>query len=191
MEWIRAFLANRRQTVLVNGLSFQWCSVLSGIPKGRIPGPTLFIAFINDLPECVHLMVQMFSDDTKLFHIIQRASDSIDLQKDLESLQEWSDKWQLRFNAAKCKVRHIGRNNEKQQYKKDEKDEEVVLAETVVEKDLGLNVDNTQTLSDHIQLAATKANYVLGMIHRSLTLTHKFFGSFIHYWSNPFLNMEM
>ena len=117
MDWIRAFLANRRQRVLVNGTASQWCPVLSGIPQGSVLGPTLFVAFINDLPESVHSLVQMFADDTKLFHIIQRASDNIELQKDLESLQEWSNKWQLTFNAAKCKVMHIGRNNEKQKYK--------------------------------------------------------------------------
>ncbi len=167
LDWIRAFLANRRQRVLVNGTASQWCPVLSGIPQGSVLGPTLFVAFINDLPESVHSLVQMFADNTKLFHIIQRASDNIELQKDLDSLQEWSNKWQLRFNAAKCKVMHIGRNNEKQQYTMGEKDEEVVLAETVVEKDLGVKVDNTLTFSDHIQQAATKAKNVIGMIHSS------------------------
>ncbi len=167
LEWIKAFLANRRQRVLVNGSASQWCPVLSGIPQGSVLGPMLFVAFINDLPECVHSMVQMFADDTKLFRIIKNISDSTELQEDLTNLQEWSDKWQLRFNAAKCKVMHIGRQNEKQQYKMGDKDQEVVLTETVVEKDLGVNVDNTLTFSDHIQQAATKANNILGMIRRS------------------------
>jgi len=30
------------------------------------------------------------------------------LQADLDSLQSWSDTWQLKFNADKCKVMHIG-----------------------------------------------------------------------------------
>ena len=34
------------------------------------------------------------------------------LQSDLSRLEDWSRKWQLRFNAGKCKVLQIGRDNE-------------------------------------------------------------------------------
>ena len=50
---------------------------------------------------------------------------------------------------------HIGRQNEKLQYKMGDRDQEVVLTETVVEKDLGVKVDSTLTFSEHIQQAAT------------------------------------
>ena len=39
-----------------------------------------------------------------------------DLQADLSRLEDWSTKWQLRFNADKCKVLHIGRDNEHYKY---------------------------------------------------------------------------
>ena len=34
------------------------------------------------------------------------------LQSDLSRLEDWIRKWQLSFNAGKCKVLQIGRDNE-------------------------------------------------------------------------------
>lgn len=30
------------------------------------------------------------------------------LQRDLDTLSTWAEKWQLRFNAQKCKIMHLG-----------------------------------------------------------------------------------
>lgn len=37
------------------------------------------------------------------------TSQGIDaLRKDLEALNDWSEKWQMNFNIDKCKVMHFG-----------------------------------------------------------------------------------
>ena len=47
--WIRAFLTNRTQRVLVEGHGSRLVSVRSGVPQGTGLGPLLLLAFKNDL----------------------------------------------------------------------------------------------------------------------------------------------
>ena len=50
---ISSFLSNRRLRVVLNGKSSQEHSVHAGVPHGSILGPTLFLLYINDLPDNV------------------------------------------------------------------------------------------------------------------------------------------
>ena len=96
LGWIRNFLLERRQRVVVNG-KLAWALILSGIPQGSVLGPILYVIFINDLPDVVTGMVKIFADDTKLFHSVHSPQHHIQLQNNLDNLVEWSRKWQLGF----------------------------------------------------------------------------------------------
>ena len=59
--------------------------------------------------------VFMFADDTKVFREIRSNEDIQTLQKDLNNLQGWSNKWLLRFDPDKCKVMTISRKKKQEQ----------------------------------------------------------------------------
>ena len=67
-------------------------TVLSGIPQGSILGPILFVIYINDLPEIVKCGTCLFIDDTKTFRQITTKEDALQLQSDINSLEQWSQK---------------------------------------------------------------------------------------------------
>ena len=66
LEWIKAFLGNRRQIVNVNGMNSNPATVSSGIPQGSVLGPILSVTYIIDLPEVVKCGFYLFADDTKI-----------------------------------------------------------------------------------------------------------------------------
>jgi hypothetical protein len=54
------------------------------------------------MPEMVNSSdTKLFADDSLLFRTINNQADSVLLQNDLTSLQDWEDKWQMSFNAKK------------------------------------------------------------------------------------------
>ena len=110
LRWLTSFLTQRRQKVLVNGKSSGWCDVLSGVPQGSVLGPIQFIFFINNMPDKITSMVHLFADDTKISLRLTNQNQNNDLQNDIDI--EWSDRWKLRFNVAKCKTMHIGYHND-------------------------------------------------------------------------------
>ena len=109
LNWIKVFLIERSQVVKVNHTESEPTSVLSGIPQGSVLGPVLFVLYINDLPETVKSDILLFADDTKIMRTITTREDACTLQNDIDSLQHWSHKWLLNFNADKCHVLTIGK----------------------------------------------------------------------------------
>ena len=68
LEWIRDWLSNHKQRVVLNGTNSKWQPVLGGVPQGSVLGPLLFILYINDLDTGITSNISKFVDDTKLFY---------------------------------------------------------------------------------------------------------------------------
>ncbi len=52
----------------------------------------------------------MFADDAKIQKKIVAENSCLELQNDLTKLHEWSQKWQMEFNAEKCHVMKFGKS---------------------------------------------------------------------------------
>ena len=147
----------------------------SGIPQGSVLGPTLFVLFINDLPQVVESPVALFADDTKVFREIQSDEDRQKLQQDIDELLIWSKKWQLPFNESKCKVVHYGKTNRKADYSLGG----VKIVEVSEEKDLGVTFDQQLSFDINTSKVVAGANSRLGLINRH----------FMHLETKPFTNL--
>ena len=84
---ISSFLSNRQLQVVLDGKSSQEYPVNAGVPQGSILGPTLFLLYINDLPDDVICNIAIYADDTTLYSKCDQASD---LWQELELASERS-----------------------------------------------------------------------------------------------------
>ena len=162
--WISKFLQGRRQRVILRNGTSTWRHVSSGVPQGSILGPTLFLVFVNDLPDQLFSTAKMFADDTKLYRKIHNVEDCNKLQDDLDKLSEWSRKWLLTFNETKCVVLRINQAIDFQ-YKLNN----IILEEIPTQKDLGIHVANNLHPRYHISKVVKSANQKLGLIKRCFT----------------------
>ena len=170
LDWIHSFLEHRQQRVVINGQYSTWRNVTSGIPQGSVLGPLLLVIYINDLPDTVLSQVFLFIDDTKMYRQIQDASDRHTFQEDISKLQEWADKWLLRFHPDKCKLRTIGRDTPTEIYTMYFEDKVLIpMANVQSEKDVGVIFDLNMSFREDINSRATKANNIMGIIRRTYT----------------------
>ncbi len=164
IKWIQSFLTCRTQQVVINSSKSTWLNVTSGIPQGSVLGPLLFVIFINDLPENIKSEVFLFADDTKIYRTIQTCDDQSSLQADLDKLSQWSEKWLLKFNSAKCKHMHIARPiADSATYNLNSTRLETITQE----KDIGVIIDNDLSFDCHISEKAKKATQMFAMLRRT------------------------
>ena len=71
---ISSFLSNRWLPVVPDGKFSQEYPVNDGVPQGSILGPTLFLLYINDLPDDVTCDTAIYADDTTLYSKCDQAS---------------------------------------------------------------------------------------------------------------------
>ena len=105
---ISSFLNNRQLRVVLDGKSSQEYPGNAGVPQGSILGPTLFLLYINDLPDDVVCNIAIYADDTTLYSKCDQASDlwqQVEFASELESdLQDRGRKWHIDFYAGKTQL---------------------------------------------------------------------------------------
>ena len=164
--WIKDFLNNRKQRVIVNGSFSEWRDITSGIPKGCVLGPILFLIFINDLPNVIKCLIKLFADDAKLYQIIKSNQEKEDLQGDVWNSEEWAVIWKMFFNTKKGKHMHLGLEIASSYYMSSATGN-VEIEKVKEQKDLGVVIDNKLNFRQHISSKVSTANKNLGIISRT------------------------
>ena len=92
LKFIKEYLKDRKQRVVVDNESSYTLDVKSGVPQGSILGPLLFVIFINDIKTIVSpgTKIALYADDTKILRQMQSKYDYDILQSDINAFYEWS-----------------------------------------------------------------------------------------------------
>lgn len=139
-----------------------WRPVSSGFPQGSVLGPVLLNIFIDDLDEGIVSALSKYANDTKLGGVADAPEGCAVIQQDLDRLERWAGRNQMRFNKSECRVLHLGRNNRTYQYR---------LGGDLLERsseEKAVLVDDTLTMSQQCALVAKRANGILVCMKRSV-----------------------
>ena len=162
-NWIKSWLTNRKQRVIINNHASSWADVTSGVPQGSVLGPILFLIFINDIDCGITSYISKFADDTKLMTPSNSITNCDILQTDLNKMAIWARNWLMEYNVDKCKVLHIGKNNPQFEYSLN--DTKIVTSTN--ETDLGVIMTSDLKSEAHISKVTKMGNKLVGLIGRS------------------------
>jgi hypothetical protein len=167
-NWIRSFLSNRKQTVVLEGERSYEANVLSGVPQGSVLGPCLFLYYINDMPNNTVSKVRLFADDTIAYLAVSNDQDAATLQNDLNQLGKWEEDWQMEFHPGKCQVLSISRSRNIKQHQYTLHGH--VLEHVKEAKYLGLTITSDLRWNRHVNNTCGKANKTLGFLKRNVKI---------------------
>ena len=166
-KWLKAFLSDRTiQTKVNNGLSSK--EILEeGLPQGSPLSCTLFLVFINDLPDVLDIEKALYADDlamwtTSKYTLMNRRR----VNESLDCLGKYCEEWKLQINTTKTVYTvftlspAVAKENHKImiQGKQLEKEENPTY--------LGIKLDPRLTLKEHMSNVKTKADNRLKLVKR-------------------------
>ena len=100
LKFVKGYLENRTQRVVINNKHSKILPVNSGVPQGSVLGPLLFTLFINDIYENVSegTNIALYADDTKIWRKINSIEDYIILNRDIDTLHSWAKENGMKFH---------------------------------------------------------------------------------------------
>lgn len=172
LSWLDSYLTKRQQRVVINGVTSESITVVSGVPQGSVLGPLLFLIYIDSISQIqlsINSKLVMYADDILLYKSITATDDFSCLQNDVSHIQSWSSFNALTFNSSKCKQMLLSR-----------KRKPTVCIPMVLNgqplqivnsyKYLGIIISSDLRWSTHIQYICNKAKKMLGILYRQFSV---------------------
>lgn len=174
-NWLKDYLSNRRQAVRVDGFISGSQSINAGVPQGSVLGPTLFLIFINDLPDVTSNPLHLFADDSTVHAQLPsgplteaREETAAALNSDLAKIDAWGEQWLVAFNATKTTQLIISRRSDQNFPASHFQRTELSFASDM--KLLGISFDGKLSLDKHVHDKLRIASRMIGMLYRQRTL---------------------
>ena len=161
IAWTKAFLEQRTFHVKVEGSVSSEARIASGVPQGSVLGPLLFLIYVNDLATSLECPAFMFADDLKL---VGNPSNNV-IQRDLETIHQWTVDWDLPLNVVKCKQLVATRTGPSRWIDREHPE---AMQQVFEIKDLGITITGDFKVEKQCLTVARKANGALYQLLRTM-----------------------
>ena len=107
VKWLSSYLRGRKQVVKFHQETSEFCDITCGVPQGSVPGPTLFLLFINDIfnfavEACV---LNMYADNV-IIYTSKTSKDELEcrFQFCIDNISNWYSMNKLCIDKKKSNV---------------------------------------------------------------------------------------
>ena len=173
LNWLKNYLEERSQKVVINSVSSSIRKVSAGVPQGSVLGPLLFLVYVNDIAESLLSITRLYADDSSLY-VSARSIDDIEgiINSDLCIISQWAKQWLVNFNPQKTEAMFFSLCDSNRL--------PVLLFDNIpidfVEnhKHLGVTFESNGRWNEHINNIIKSASKVLGIMRKmKFTLTRR------------------
>ena len=207
LEWLRSFLSERTNCVVVGASRSRWVPAPFGVPQGSVLGPLLYILYtagVSSLLSTCGLLHQLYADDVQAY-VHCHAADAISsvslMSHAIDALSSWMASNRLLLNPSKTQFIWLGTRRQLASI------DLHLLTETfphisfsLTVRDLGVTLDQELNFSQHINSITRSCYYQLRqlrVVSRSLshnatvTLVHAFVTSRLDQCSSVLVGLPL
>ena len=179
-DWLRSYLTERTQSVLVSGTYSEPAVLKYGVPQGSVLGPGLFSDYSSPVASLIRshgVSVHCYADDTQLYAAFHPREETVilkKLEKCIEDLRLWMNANRLKLNDSKTEFIIFGTKHMLKQVSTTSirVGEEYITAAAEV-RNIGAFLDNEMTMLRQIKNTCKGAwlnLYNIGKIRCFLTV---------------------
>ena len=161
--WLKCTTSTR-----IDASQSDWLPVTSGVPQGSVLGPLLFLLYINDISSGVSSTIRLFADDLIIYREILNDNSHNLLQKDINILNDWSQRWLMKFNSNKCNMVLLSKAKTLNKHNYKLGNDNLLYIDSFTY--LGITVSSTLNWSDQVNSVYFKATRALNFIKRNLAI---------------------
>ena len=151
-NWLKGFFQNRTIQTTYNGSSSKQRTLEEGLPQGSALSCTLFLIYINDLPDVITCQKALFADDLVIWTKgIYPKTIINNINKNLTTISAYCELWKLEMNREKTVYSLFSLNTKAKGEDMESKIGGIKIAYEKFPRYLGVELDQRLTMEHYIE----------------------------------------
>ena len=168
LSWFKSYLSNRFQFVEIRGEKSSHQPLTCGVPQGSVLGPILYLLYTSPLGDIVrryNMGFHFYADDTQLYLSFDslsgegQASAVHSIEACASEIDEWMRLNKLKLNSDKSELLVISSKYRPRPSLDSISISEQVVNSSVSARNLGLIVDDSLSLEEHVNSISKSCYY--------------------------------